>query len=265
MNRPLQLSRAELLVLLGALNLPLPLALGDDPLDQDLAGLGVALATATASLAARDLLALPVDPTEAPVPAPGVADLLADCALADACLIHTRNGDPAPSVVHVTRRGTAYVVHSCPLPGVHRLERLRDQAAVVAQMFAALSLPNTSAEQPPAPQLTLPAEVLAGALDAVCSGDRAGARARLLAAGAPVGAANALSTPASDGPVRHALVALRGLTGAAPEVDGALVLGGMANAWLGTVTPHDPAKLTLAPAPAAVVRARVDALAAWMG
>lgn len=264
MNTPLQLSRAELLVLLGLLHLPLPLALGDYPADQDVAALGAALAAATAGLAARELLTIPADPTLNPTPAPAVAALLTDVALAEACLIHTYKRDGVPMVAHLTRRGATYVAHRCPQPGVHRLERLTTRAALVAQVVAALALPVGEPHEPFAPGVTLPAEVWAAALEALSAGDYADVRARLTAAGAPVAAVQALSRP-TTAPTRHALVALRDLTTDAPQVDGALVLSGMAAAWLGATVAGAPAAITLTPAATATVHARVDALAAWMG
>lgn len=265
MHTPLQLSRSELLLLLGLLELPLPLALGDYPADQDVAALGVALAAATAGLAARELLSLPADPAATPTLAPAVAALITDLALAEACLIHTCNRGGATNVLHLTRRGTAYIAHHCPQPGVHRLERLPSRAALVERVITELDLASDGSDPTDASGCTLHADVWAGALDALCAGDHAGMRARLLAAGAPVAAVNALSVAPTVVPARHALVALRDLAGAAPQADGALVIGGMPVAWLGAAEAQAAAMITLTPVAPAVVQTRVNALAAWMG
>jgi hypothetical protein len=261
----LQLSRAEMLLLLGLLQLPLPLALGEYPADQDVAALGVALSAAASGLAARDLLTLSADPAAPPTPVPAVAALISDIALAEACLIQTTNVGGAPAVLHITRRGATYVAHSCPQPGVHRLERLADPAELIDQVVTALALPSDIADHTAGPAITLPAEPLAAALDALSAGDPAGARARLLTAGAPLAVATALIAPPATGPVRHALVALRGLAAETPESDGALVLSGPTMAWLGAATPHDAAQITLKPAAQAAVQARITALVAWIG
>jgi hypothetical protein len=260
----LQLSRAELLLLLGLLDLPTPLALGEYPADQDVAGLGVALAAATASLAARELLALPADPNAAPTPLPEVAALIADAALAEGCVIVTSSSAGNPTVRHVTRRAAAYVAHSCPLPGVHRLARLSDRRAAADQVLDGLTLARAPwvAGEAGAAGFALRAEPLAAAFDILHSGDPAAAKARLIAAGAPPAAVQAICRP---GTARHALVALRGLATAEPEAAGALLLAGPGGTWLGAAEGDDPELLTLTPVGPAAVRERVEALAAWMG
>ena len=265
MHTPLQFSRAELFVLLGLLELPLPLALGDYPADRDPAGLGVALAAATASLAARELLLLPADPADAPTPIPALAALITDIALAEACLIHTCNRGGAPSAIHLTRRGAAYVAHSCPQPGVHRLERLPTRAALVERVTARLDLGAATMEPADLPAVTLPADVWAPALEAFCAGDVFTARAQLLAAGAPSAAVQALCTPNAPAPARHALVALRDLSDAAPQAEGAFVFSGAPVAWLGVAAAHDAAAITLTPVAAPALYARVNTLVAWLG
>src|SRR5262245_36534393 len=84
----IQLSHDEFLMLLGFLRLPLPLALGADPLEEYTdEALDAALASATTSLMARDyVLELPADGAP-PKLLPDLEDLVGISALADGCLM----------------------------------------------------------------------------------------------------------------------------------------------------------------------------------
>jgi hypothetical protein len=262
MHPSFQISQAELLLLLGILQLPLPLALGDYAVEHDVSNLGAALAAAAGSLAARELLHISADGSPPHID-PELATLVTVIAQAEACLIHTATGGDLPRVQYLCRMEALYVAHSCPRPGIHRLSRLVDQAALLDLALTDVTLPET-----PLPDelgLTMHAEPLTAAFDALSAGDLSAARARLLAAGAPARSVHALSLASAQPFTRHAFVALQSLDSSAPQADSALLVVRAPHAWLGSTAPHAPDMIALTPVDSSAIQARVAALAAWMG
>jgi hypothetical protein len=252
----IQLSHEELLLVLGLLELPPPLALGPHPVDgYEALALGAALSAAGTSLVARELACPGATPGLPPIPAPALAMFARAVALAEGCLILAERRGPERQVAHLSRYGAELVLHTSPAPRVHRLAQLDDPGAATAWLTARIATTDRAG----APALHAPATALAGALDALEAGLPAAAQAQLVAAGV----ADAATFVAAVGPTprRFALGVLRGLAGPAPEARGALALCGTAGLWWAE---SGPDWIGLTPLDLATLQAALTDLVTWM-
>lgn len=225
-----QLSHDELLMVLGFTQLPMPLALGADPLaEYSDETLNAALASALASLMARDFVTeLPADGAPATLQ-PELADLVSVSALADGCLMAAVQGEGEARNFHYSTRGAQAIVHSSPRERVHRLERLTDTAAIVDHLAGLIAPPA----EPPAPlSFTVEAETLGEAVELAAAGKAEEAGGALRAAGVAPEAAASLAGHLGGELVRIALVAARRLQSLEPQTESAALLRGDGAAWL---------------------------------
>lgn len=236
----IQLSHEELLLVLGLLRLPPPLALGPQPAaGYDSATLNAALAGALSGLAARGLLRLGDDPYAAPAPDERLAALARVAAGGDRCLILAERRGSARRAAHLVALGGQLVLHSSPQPRVHRLASLSG-ASAAAWLVAAMAPPEQVAGPP---RLELSAKLLVAAMDAVEAGQGAVARASLLQGGVAPNTAEELLAALGSTPARFALGALRGLRTGTTEARGALVIAGAQGVWWTWTLPDAPLQL----------------------
>lgn len=255
----IQLSHAELLLLLGLLGLPAPLALGPLPAAGHDAGVREQLAGALVGLVARELVQLDANPSQAPVPVAHLDAILRTIALPSSCLVVAERRGELRRAAHLSAHAGALVLHTSPMPRVHRLEPIADAAAAGAQLAAMLGAPSA----PIGLALSLPAEALASSIDAAEAGEDAAAHALLCAAGVPGAEAVAFLAALGNAPARFAIGALRGLRGERPEALGALAIRGAHGAWW-SPTGHSGGPLRLAPVAPHELRRELDALLGWM-
>lgn len=252
-----QLSQEELLLLLGVLRLPMPLALGENPTaGHDERSLGVALAGAMSSLMARELI-LGDDPNADPRPAPGVQDLLETSALAERCLLlAARRGENHTATHFSLRRGRA-VVHTSPRPGVHRVGWVEGDEPYAARLVAAI-VP----QEPAAPPLrfALSADAFSLALDALSGGQAASALGILRSAGMPADLAESFIGRAGSAPAQYAIVCLSQLQSARPVSASAMVVQGVSETWYVTDHADTPNQVLVETVGPEALQARLDTL-----
>jgi hypothetical protein len=237
MQEALQISHEELLLLLALARLPMPLALGANPAEgYTQATLGVVLAGASTSLAARGLLVPNSRPEVAPALSPGIAPLLADSALAErALLVAVRQGAGAQAVVY-TLRGDAVVVHSQPFARVHRLERLPNVEIIVDHVMRQI-VPHVPAGAPL--DFVVDASALNLAVESVEGGEPGTAPAVLRAAGLPARLVDLFTRRLGSAVARYALAAFYDLQRKPPISSGSMVLQGAVETWYVQETGED--------------------------
>jgi hypothetical protein len=223
-----QLSHDEFLTLLGLLRLPLPIALGDDPLEEYADDtLDAALASAMSSLMAREyVLELPSDTTPTHIQ-PELADLVAASALADSCLMAAAN-DESQHTMHYSVRNQRAIVHSSPHERVHRLAWLGGPETIVYHVLATIGPHDNCAA---ALAFSVAADALGEAVDLANAGQPAAAHDTLLAADVPAAESAAFGERLGTQIARYALVAVRNLQGAHPLADSVVILHGMHEDW----------------------------------
>lgn len=255
-----QLSHEELLVLLGMLGLPAPLALGPQPAaGYAPAGARALLVGALGSLVARGLVETGDSAASAPRIEPWLMRALRACALAEGCLIIAERRRTLRRTLHLSVAGDAMVLHSSPLPRVHRFETLATADAAGERLAAALGGVTGHAIA----GLGAPAAALCAAMDAAEDDARPEASALLVGAGVPLREAGPFLDALGRAPGRFAIGGVRRLRGAQPEAKGAVAICGSAGTWWGSTTPAAPL-LRLVPADRAALRAELDAMFAWV-
>lgn len=251
-----QLSHEELLLVLGLLQLPTPLALGPRPADGYQAlGLGAALGAAGASLVARDLATPPARDELPPNPVPALAALARAVALAEGCLFLAERRGAERRTAHLSAYSGTLVLHTCPVPRIHRLARLADRKAATAWLAASI----TTTEGAAAPTVRAPVATLASALEALEAGQVAAAQAQLEAA--EVAASSEFIAAVGPQPSRFVLAAMRCLQEAVPVGRASIVLCGSQATWWGA---SDPDLVELRPLDAAALQSELDELVGWI-
>lgn len=280
----IQLSHEELLLLLGALRLPLPLALGENPTaGHDERTLAAALAGAMSSLVARELL-LADDPDADPRPAPELCALLTASALAEHCLLLTMRQGERRSATHYSLHQGRMVVHTSPRSGVHRLSWADPGAPLAAQLMAATAPP--AAAPATAPQAAAPATAsraleaptitpraaapplsfavdatpFAVALDALSGGQAQAALDILKTAGVAADLADSFVVRAGPAPAHFAVVRLSELQGPHPRAESAMVLQGLNETWYVAEPPAMRGRFLVETVNPETLLARLDAL-----
>lgn len=224
---PIQLSHDELLLLLGILRLPLPLALGEDPTaGYDERTLNAALSSALSGLLARGYLEEPSSDATPPQVDPTVEELVTDSALAEGCLMVATQRGATNETVHYSLRGDRALAHTSPRERVHRLERLAGSEVIVERIIAAIT---------PPPRQGAPRTFIAAA-DAVGAATEAAgrpddARRALARSGVAQNDVAAFIEQLGAGSTRHALVALREPRGATSAVESVIVVQGPDETW----------------------------------
>lgn len=253
-----QLSHEELLLLLGVLRLPMPLALGERPTaGHDERTLGVALASAMSSLKARALI-LDDGPDADPRPAPELCELVATSALAERCLLLAGRRGDQHSATHYSRRQGRTVVHSSPRLGVHRLGWLAGDEPLADRLVAAVA-PRRSAAAPL--DFALDAGAFRLALDALASGQTEAAVAILRGAGAPEGMAEGFAGRAGPDLASFAILSLSGLQAPRPAAESALVVRGAHETWYVADLADAPGRVRVETVSPEALTARLHALA----
>jgi hypothetical protein len=256
---PFQLSHEELLVLLGLLDLPAPLSLGPHPAAGYASpGAQALLVGALGSLVARDFVEPARERTLAV--APRIASTLRACALAESCLVIVERRGAVQRTRHLNAADGALVLHSSPLPRVHRFEPLAGVVAAREWLADAIGVTPSAALV----ELTAPATALQAALDAVDDGAPDDAQALLVGTGADVCAVQAFIAALGAAPGRFALGAVRGLRDEAAEARGCLAISGAHGAWC-CLTPPQATALHLHPVCPSGMRHELDATLTWLG
>lgn len=243
MARIAQLSQEELLLLLGLLRLPMPIALGEDPLgeygDQTL---GPVFSAALHGLFARGYLEQAESSTDEPRVVGEVEFLLRTSALAQGTLMISSRRGASRQAVHYSFRDSEVVFHSTPYEGVHYLEALEGDNRVSDHLLGELGIRSCPAASC---DFIVSAQTFTKAIDAALDGQDDGQiRDILVAAGVPVEAAKSFAqdlVPGSD-IGSSALIALDGLRSTARMLEGAVVLQGHEAIWYAgrsSVRPQD--------------------------
>jgi hypothetical protein len=257
-----QLSHDELLIVLGVLRLPMPLALGTDPLGEYTEEmLDTVLASALTSLMARDyLLELPTDQAP-PKLTSELVDLVTTSALAESCLMVAASRGGEQRTVHYSQRADKAIVHTSPHERVHRLASLPDREAIVADIIAGIE-PHATCRAPLS--FTIDAGVLGEAVELSNAGRVDDARAALLAAEVSVEVADAFGERLGTEIARYALVAVRELRSPHPLADSVVVLRGTTENWYAEDDPESAGAVRVTAVGAAALRDRLAALVAPM-
>jgi hypothetical protein len=224
-----QLSHEELLMLLGMLRLPMPLALGEDPTEgYTEASLNAALVGALGGLMARGyVLQAPVE-TDEPKLIDGLANLISVSALAEGCLMLTaRQGDLNHTTHYVIRDGQ-FASHSSPIERVHRLEWLGSSDAIIDRLVTTV-MPQNTVDAPLS--FNVDAEALSMAVEAAAAGQSDAAQANLLRAGVDNASATAFVSRMGPAVVRYALVSFRDLLCPQPIAQSSVIIQGNAETW----------------------------------
>ncbi len=255
---PIQLSHDELLLLLGILRLPMPLALGENPT----AGYGertldVALSSAMSGLLARGYLEAPPSDTAQPKVDSVVEGLVADSALAESCLIVATQRGAASQAVHYSLRGNRALAHTSPQERVHRFEPLAGASEIIERALAGMALPTVARSPLP---FDAEADAMAQAVEAAAAGQRDAARGALVTAGVPAGIVEAFLDRLGTASAHHALVAVRDMQGTAPVAESVVVLIGAEGAWQLDESLDQPGVVQVVPLDGETLRARLAAL-----
>ncbi|OAN47441.1 hypothetical protein A6A03_10205 [Chloroflexus islandicus] len=260
MSLAFQISHAELLLLLGLLELPRPFALGQGTLPARPALEG-ALSAAAGSLVARNLLVLPASPESPPTPHAALADMLRTVALADSLLI-VASGPPT-QLGHISRAGNRFVLHSSPAPDVHRFEALTGADQVTGTMLGMLAPANLREPERQTP-LLLNGETLLTAFNALQHNDEHMAVWVLEQQGHPTTLARSFVTAIGPQPARYALAAIRHMRQPQPEARGALLIAGRNGGWWAVPASDRDDRLALWPVGGDSLRQRIGELGAWI-
>ncbi len=255
-----QISHAELLLLLGLLELPRPFALGQSTLPARPVLEG-ALSAAVGSLMARDLLALPPQPDGQPMPHAELADLIRTSALADSLLIIA--GSSPTHLCHISRAGERLVLHQSPAPDVHRFEALTNADQIPETMLALLgvaSVPEPDNETP----ILLHGEALLTAFNALQHHDVNTAVWTLQQRSHRPEMVRALVEAIGPRPGRYALAAIRQMNHPDTEARGALLITGRNGSWWATPAPDQNDLLAVWPVGEVGLRKRVHEFGAWI-
>lgn len=223
-----QLSHEELLLLLGLARLPMPLALGEQPITgYNPETLNAALGSAANSLLARGLLIPATPPSTTPLLEEGIAALLTNIALAENCLIvGGRQGELGRTVTY-TIRDMEIVRHTQPFEGVHRLEHLAP-GTMIADLLTQEIIPHTPMTQR---NFVVQADVLGLVLEALAVGQLATATSVLLTAGIARPMVNEFVAGLGSQLTRYALLLFRNLRSSAPHITSQVVLQGQTETW----------------------------------
>lgn len=251
---PVRLSHEELLLLLGLLRLPPPLALGSAPVaGYTAATLSAALRSALGGLVARGLVS--ASPGTQPLADPALHPPLAAIAQPDAALLLTVRAPVAAWSVHYTWRDRQCYRLSSPVPRVHELVPLDAAAAVVADLLDRIGPAPVVAATP---VWQVDAAALRQAVDAAVAGSPHPGQS--LAAAGCRGAADAFTTHFGPATVRFALAALRDLARGHASGRGIVLLRGMGVLWRVAEAPGQPALVEVGPVAAAGLRAALAGL-----
>ncbi|RRR69731.1 MAG: hypothetical protein EI684_14810 [Candidatus Viridilinea halotolerans] len=251
-----QLSHEELLLVLALLKLPTPLALGPRPADGfEALGLGAALAAASSSLVARDLAYPGASLEQPPTPVPALAALASAVALAEGCLFLAERRGAERRTSHLSVQGSNLVLHTAPVPRIHRLARMADATVAITWLTEQISTPEAAH----GPSVRAPVATLASALEALEAGHVATAEAQLAAAG--VAESHAFVAAVGPQPTRFVLAAMRRLQAPVPVGRAALALCGPNATWWGA---SDPDLVELRPLGAKGLQRELHDLVGWM-
>ncbi|MGQ9480579.1 hypothetical protein [Chloroflexus sp.] len=260
MSLTFQISHAELLLLLGLLELPRPFALGPSVLPERPVLEGV-VGAAVGSLAARDLLKLPAQADHLPTPHAGLATLLRTAALADSLMI-VASGPPT-RLSHISRAGENFVLHSSPVPDIHRFAALPDVGHVIDTMLA-MVMPENIPEPVSTEPLMLDGEGLLTAFNALQHDDLdTAARVFQRHGHTPVKVRPLIEMIGSQ-PTRHALAAIRQLRQPHSEARGAIVVAGRYGGWWVAPAPDRDDLLALWPIGGPGLRVKISEFGAWI-
>jgi hypothetical protein len=224
-----QLSHDELLLLLGILQLPMPMALGEHPMvGYTPQTLNTAMTSAVGSLTARGLLAPPNGVSTRPQLESGLQEIVISLAQADSCLGVIAVLNSSGYEKYYTVNGAEVVAHTKPYERVHRLERLASTETIIEQLIAMIE-PHQPSSTPVS--FLVSVEVLNTALDAAAEGDLHTAHAKLAAAGLPSTVADIFVRQLGGEFARYAVAAFRGLQNAEPIAQTAAVIHGSQETW----------------------------------
>jgi hypothetical protein len=260
MTQTFQISHAELLLLLGLLELPRPFALGQSALPERPVLEGV-LSAAAGSLAARDLLTMPTQPDQQPQPLPELATVLRVSALAEHLLI-VASGPPT-RLCHISRADKHLVMHTSPMPDVHRFALLPGAGQVLETLLTTVmpvTLPEPAIEQP----LLVNGEALLTAFNALQRNELNLATSLIEQQGHPSEVARMVVKTVGPQPTRHALVAIRKLRQPDSVARGAMVIAGQHGGWWIAPESDGSDLLALWPIGGRGMRARVSEFGAWI-
>lgn len=220
-----QLSHEELLLTLGMLRLPMPLALGEQPIaGYDDKALNAALTSAMSSLMARDL----ITNDEPPQINPDLRDLVTVSALAEGCLMVAASHGKATTVTHFSRQGDKLVVHTSPRERVHRLAALNGSSAITDQVIAWI-VPHVPVDSPLS--FSIPTSAFGLALDALDSGQLDIARRIMVGAGLAPNLADTFINRAGTKLTRYVFVAFTNLQQPQPSAQTMMVVQGLTETW----------------------------------
>lgn len=254
LSAPLRLSHDELLLLLGLLRLPPPLALGSAPVaGYTDATLSAALRSALGSLVARGLVS--ATPGTQPLVDPSLRSLLAAMAQPEAVLMLTVRAPAAAWSVHYGWRDRQCYRLSSPFPRVYELVLLDHADAVVADLLERIGPAPAVAETP---VWQVDAAALRQAVDAAAAGS-ANPGQPLAAAGCSEAAA-AFTAHFGPATVRFALAALRDLARGRASGRGIVLLRGTGALWCAAEGRVQPALVEVGPVDQAGLRAALSGL-----
>lgn len=225
-----QIGYFEYLLLLGFLHLPMPLALGANPTEgTERNDLRVALAAASESLLARELvLSLPTTDSPATLD-PGLARLVRASSLAESLIVASSATGEQRRTWHYTFTDDTVVVHSSPHPRVHRLELVNTTEGVVDHLLAVIN-----PHQAPDRSQILPmvdAGLLGRALGLVEQQQWQSAIDTLLDASVPKNIAVTIRDSLGTAPARYALVGVSNWRGTRPRATTGLIVRGAEETW----------------------------------
>jgi hypothetical protein len=166
--------------------------------------------------------------TAQPHAANGIEALLADTALANACLAVTGAQGEAEFAVYYTMREDAVIAHTSPFERVHRIERLASAAQIVEQLLIVVGshLPTEDTMS-----FSVDAGALHNAIDASAASQAPVARALLRAAGVSSALVDSFVDKLGSETARYAVVAIQQLQEPEPSVDSWIVLQGAQETW----------------------------------
>lgn len=252
-----QLGYFEYLLLLGFLRLPMPLALGANPTENsDRRDLSAALAAASESLLARDLVtALPTPEGPAKME-PGLERLVRTSALAEHLIVASSAVGQQRQTWHYGFMGDTVVIHSSPHPRVHRLELSSTPEDVVEHLCAAIKphdAPGASRVMP-----LVDAGLLGRALELLEQQQWQSAIDTLLDANIPEEVAANVRRSLGAEPARYALVGLSKWRGTRPTATTALIMRGAEQTWYLEDSAEQEGVIAVATAAGPVVASRLQ-------
>lgn len=225
-----QLGYFEYLLLLGFLRLPIPLALGANPTESaDRRDLSVALAAASESLLARELVtALPSTDSPAKIE-PALVSLVQTSALAEHLIVASSAIGQSRNTWHYSFTSDRTVVHSSPHPRVHKLELIRAPNEVVDHLCSTIKPHDEVGASRVMPLVD--AGALGQALELLGQQQWQSAIDTLLDAQMPAEIASDVRRTLGGAPARYALVGLSKWRGPRPDASTALIMRGEMETW----------------------------------